>query len=99
RKELDAVLTVSLSESLKSLFGEESATSSLDLSEHFLFPADESQREALKKVKDHHLVIQGPPGTGKSQVIANLIGKALGKNQNALLVTEKAVALQVVYDQ
>src|SRR5690554_2779601 len=100
QKELDAVLEAQqLSESLKSLFGEESDNTLLEISEHFLFPADESQRAAIEKSKDNHLVIQGPPGTGKSQVIANLIGKALGSNKNALLVAEKSVALQVIYDQ
>nr|WP_299207723.1 AAA domain-containing protein [uncultured Brumimicrobium sp.] len=100
QKELDAVLEApQLSESLKSLFGEENENTPLEISEHFLFPADESQRLAIEKSKDNHLVIQGPPGTGKSQVIANLIGKALGSNKNALLVAEKSVALQVIYDQ
>jgi hypothetical protein len=100
QKELDAVLDApQLSESLKSLFGEVSKNAQLDISEHFLFPADESQHDAINKVKDNNIVIQGPPGTGKSQVIANLIGKALGNNKSALLVAEKAVALQVIYDQ
>jgi len=100
QKELDAVLEApQLSESLKSLFGEESESTPLEISEHFLFPADESQRAAIGKTKDNHLVIQGPPGTGKSQVIANLIGKALGKSKSTLLVAEKAVALQVIFDQ
>jgi len=99
-KELNAVLEAPhLSESLKSLFGEESKHEQLEISEHFLFSADESQLEAIEKVKDNNLVIQGPPGTGKSQVIANLIGKALGSNKNTLLVAEKSVALQVIFDQ
>ncbi len=100
QKEFDELLEVpKLNPSLKSLFGEVSHSPAIVLSNHYLFPADASQKKAIEKVKNHNLVIQGPPGTGKSQVIANLIGKILGTGKNTLLVAEKSVALQVIYDQ
>jgi len=100
QKEFDAILDAPyFSESLKSLFGESSENEELSLSDHYLFPSDVSQQSAIEKVKANHTVIQGPPGTGKSQVIANLIGKVLGEKRSALLVAEKSVALQVIYDK
>ncbi|PWH85154.1 DEAD/DEAH box helicase [Brumimicrobium oceani] len=100
QKEFDAILEApKINESLKSLFGESSTDEEFSLSNHYLFPADVSQQAAIEKVKTNNTVIQGPPGTGKSQVIANLIGKALGENKSTLLVAEKAVALQVIYDK
>ncbi len=73
--------------------------SSIPLHEGTLFHADDDQLQVLETAEKQHLVLQGPPGTGKSQVIANLMGKALGSGQNALLVAEKKVALEVIYDQ
>lgn len=100
QKEFDAILDApQFSESLKSLFGESREIEEFSLSDHYLFPSDVSQQVAIEKVKDNHTVIQGPPGTGKSQVIANLIGKVLGEGKSALLVAEKSVALQVIYDK
>lgn len=59
--------------------------------------ADESQREAVKAVRDgKNLIIQGPPGTGKSQTIANLISESLGNGRRVLFVSEKRAALEVV---
>lgn len=100
QKEFDAILEApKINESLKSLFGESAENEVFNFSNHLLFPSDVSQQAAIEKVKIHNTVIQGPPGTGKSQVIANLIGKALGENKSTLLVAEKTVALQVIYDK
>lgn len=100
QKEFDAILDApKINESLKSLFGESAEDETFNFSNHLLFPSDVSQQAAIEKVKTNNTVIQGPPGTGKSQVIANLIGKFLGESKSALLVAEKSVALQVIYDQ
>lgn len=99
QKEFDALLsTPQFSPSLSSLFGENNTATEIDLSPYFLYPADESQRQAIDKVKKENTVIQGPPGTGKSQVIINLIGKTLGVGGRSIVIAEKPVALQVIYD-
>lgn len=49
--------------------------------------------------KEQKLVIWGPPGTGKSQTITSLIASAIMKNQNVLVVSEKKVALDVIYSR
>ncbi|WP_107038468.1 DEAD/DEAH box helicase [Brumimicrobium mesophilum] len=100
QKEFDAILNApKISESLKSLFGESSENVELAMANYCLFPSDVTQQAAIEKVKTNNTVIQGPPGTGKSQVITNLIGKSLGENKSTLLVAEKSVALQVIYDK
>ncbi|MBO0815012.1 MAG: ATP-binding protein, partial [Actinobacteria bacterium] len=43
--------------------------------------------------------MDGPPGTGKSQTIANMIGALLHAGKTALLVSEKAAALDVVAER
>ena len=43
------------------------------------------------------IVIWGPPGTGKSQVITSLIASAVLKGENVLVISEKKVALDVIY--
>ncbi|SDM28897.1 DUF4011 domain-containing protein [Halarsenatibacter silvermanii] len=64
-----------------------------------ILPADVTQEEVLlQSRKSKALVVQGPPGTGKSQTIVNLIGDSLKENEKILLVCEKRVALEVVYD-
>ncbi|PAT01365.1 hypothetical protein CI105_07240 [Candidatus Izimaplasma bacterium ZiA1] len=45
------------------------------------------------------LVIWGPPGTGKSQTITNLIAASVLKGENVLVVSEKKVALDVIYSR
>ncbi len=64
------------------------------------FPLDAHQEHALRIVKDgKSLVVQGPPGTGKSQLIANLMADAIASGRKVLLVCQKRVALDVVYDR
>ncbi|MBS1490964.1 MAG: DUF4011 domain-containing protein [Bacteroidetes bacterium] len=65
-----------------------------------IFPADIWQENALKASKlGHSLVVQGPPGTGKSQLIANLISDGMANGKRILLVCQKKVALEVVYNR
>jgi superfamily I DNA and/or RNA helicase len=47
--------------------------------------------------KKNKLVIYGPPGTGKSQTIKSLISNQVLKGENVLVVSEKKVALDVIY--
>ena len=49
--------------------------------------------------KDQKLVIWGPPGTGKSQTITSLIASSVLKGENVLVVSEKKVALDVIYSR
>ncbi|MEZ4829221.1 MAG: AAA domain-containing protein [Bacteroidia bacterium] len=65
---------------------------------YFVTPVDESQEEALLRIKKgHSLVVHGPPGTGKSQVIVNIIADAMAHGKRVLLVSQKRAALDVVY--
>ena len=60
--------------------------------------ADSSQVAAILSVKKgKNLIIQGPPGTGKSQTITNLIANTLSSGKTVLFVSEKKVALEVVF--
>jgi energy-coupling factor transporter ATP-binding protein EcfA2 len=64
------------------------------------FPLDAYQEHALRTIKNgNSLVVQGPPGTGKSQLISNLIADAIASGRKVLLVCQKRVALDVVYDR
>ena len=64
------------------------------------FEIDASQENALKAVKKgNSLVVQGPPGTGKSQLISNLISDFIARGKKVLVVCQKRVALDVVYDR
>lgn len=63
-------------------------------------PVDASQEQALQLVKQGaSLVVQGPPGTGKSQLIANLIADFTARGKKVLLVCQKRVALDTVYER
>ncbi|MBW4508545.1 MAG: DUF4011 domain-containing protein [Scytonematopsis contorta HA4267-MV1] len=62
--------------------------------------ADSSQQEVIEAVKaGMSLIVQGPPGTGKSQTIVNIIAELIGQKKKVLVVAEKAVALEVVFDR
>ncbi|HHT55931.1 MAG TPA: hypothetical protein GX012_05150, partial [Acholeplasma sp.] len=49
--------------------------------------------------KERKLVIFGPPGTGKSQTITSIIANAVLNQENVLVVSEKKVALDVIYSR
>lgn len=64
------------------------------------FSIDCWQEQALVQCKaGKSLVVHGPPGTGKSQLITNLIADALATGRRVLVVSQKRVALDVVYDR
>ncbi len=92
----------SLNPALNILFGGENSSllpvdsSPIAAGSTNLFPADTDHEAVFDAVSASHAVIQGPPGTGKSQVICNLIGKALTNNQTILAVSEKRPALEVI---
>ncbi len=61
---------------------------------------DASQEHALRLIKSgQSMVVQGPPGTGKSQLIANLMADYAARGKRVLLVCQKRVALDVVYER
>jgi len=67
---------------------------------NLILDADGSQRQCvLAALEGHSFVMDGPPGTGKSQTIANLIAALMAKGKSVLFVSEKAAALEVVYNR
>jgi hypothetical protein len=64
-----------------------------------LLPCDQSQFDAIRLAEQFPTVIQGPPGTGKSQVITNLIGRFLLRDQYLLVCSQKRQALEVVAEK
>ncbi|MGK7392533.1 MAG: AAA domain-containing protein [Candidatus Cyclobacteriaceae bacterium M2_1C_046] len=64
------------------------------------YELDAFQENALKGTKKgYSLVVQGPPGTGKSQLICNLVSDAIANNKKVLVVCQKKVALDVVFNR
>lgn len=64
------------------------------------FSVDASQEIAIQQVKSgQSLVVQGPPGTGKSQLIANLVADFISRGKKVLVVCQKRVALDTVYQR
>lgn len=64
------------------------------------FAIDASQEHAVQTIKQgQSMVVQGPPGTGKSQLICNLIADYVARGKRVLLVCQKRVALDVVYQR
>jgi hypothetical protein len=59
-------------------------------------PLDPDQQAAIDQMGEGSSVIYGPPGTGKSVVLSNLIGQLIFNQQNALVVADKPVAMQVL---
>jgi very-short-patch-repair endonuclease len=65
-----------------------------------ILDADASQRQCIAAAIDgHSFVMDGAPGTGKSQTIANQIAELIAAGKTVLFVSEKAAALDVVYDR
>ena len=59
-----------------------------------------SQEKVIELLnKEKKLVIWGPPGTGKSQTITSLIASSILNGENVLVVSEKKVALEVIYSR
>lgn len=62
--------------------------------------ADSSQIVAIEaSTRGVDFVLEGPPGTGKSETIANIIAHNLAIGKKVLFVSEKMVALDVVYSR
>ena len=58
-----------------------------------------SQEQIINTLENDEIkLIQGPPGTGKSQSITAIISNALANENKCLLICEKKVALEVVYN-
>lgn len=97
-KELEELQQLeSYNPALRELFGEEKhELPTIEFPSANLFPADTDHEAVFNQASSGHLVIQGPPGTGKSQVIGNLIGKALTAEMSMLVVSEKRSALEVI---
>ncbi|ACV58565.1 AAA domain-containing protein [Alicyclobacillus acidocaldarius] len=67
---------------------------------YFVLNTDVSQEAAVIASRERDgLIVHGPPGTGKSQVIVNLIVDRLARGQRVLVVCQKPVALDVVYNR
>ena len=57
------------------------------------------QKYAIRSSLVENTVIHGPPGTGKSEVIANIIANIIINNKNALVISEKKAALDVIVER
>ena len=98
-KDLEELSKIAPSSNILQILNEADKTKSEDefkLPSNLLFSADDSQIEVFKVIQTENCVVQGPPGTGKSQVLSNIIGKILINQQQALIVSEKRVALEVL---
>ena len=96
-KELETVLTLPDSPIVSLLLGEEQHEKINDgFVSYPLYPLDNDQMKAVQLAGEKNLVIQGPPGTGKSHVLTTLLANVLANGKNALVVSEKRVALEVL---
>ncbi len=67
---------------------------------YFPLPANDEQREIIKKLGKHlGVLVQGPPGTGKSHTIANLICHLLATGKRVLVTSQTSRALKVLMDK
>ena len=99
RKEWEALNTAkSYSAALHQIIGDNLTTESAKQNAELkpISSLDPDQKAAVEKVQYGSEVIFGPPGTGKSVVLSNIIGQAVGNQQNALVVADKPVALEVL---
>src|SRR5690606_5135258 len=63
-------------------------------------PIDASQEEVMKAARaGESCVVEGPPGSGKSQLICNLVTDFTSRGKKVLVVSQKRVALEVVFQR
>lgn len=98
-KELEELLTQNkYSKALSSMLGE-AISNPIELQKLFtghLFSADPDHEKVFEMMEKQDVVVQGPPGTGKSQVLSNILAKALQSNYSVLVLSEKKAALDVL---
>ncbi|MGN1221797.1 MAG: AAA domain-containing protein, partial [Christensenellales bacterium] len=67
---------------------------------YYINELNSSQENVIVGIHDdNEFVIQGPPGTGKSQTITSIISDFVCHNKNVLVVSQKKVALEVIYSR
>ena len=96
-KELeDLIHSDSIAPSIKQLLLGEKTERKITLPQQLLFPADIDHKAVFSSFETENTVVQGPPGTGKSQLLTNIIVKAIDQNYFTLVVSEKYSALEVI---
>ena len=98
-RDLETLQLLEPTPALNTLLGEQEQTAqeiTIELSDTLLEPCDPDQLLALKTVANENSVIEGPPGTGKSHVLTNILAKVIFSGKQALVVSEKRVALDVL---
>ena len=82
------------------IFNHKKFMDDFDLSQIYLYShLDIYQQLAVKHALVGDIVVEGPPGTGKSETILNILINIVLNNKTALFVSEKATAMEVVYNR
>lgn len=98
-RELEELLALEdLAPQTKRLFGfsDQDAEATYPLHKGKLFPSDIDHDAVFERFAMENTVVQGPPGTGKSQVLSNVVAKALASGYSSIVVSEKRAALDVI---
>lgn len=95
-RELDELKGIKLSNNLNQFLTGENYEAPIILPDAFLLPFDSDQAAIIEQLTTRNCVVQGPPGTGKSQLLSNVIGKALKSGYHTLVISEKRAALEVI---
>jgi len=65
-------------------------------------PLNEEQQKVLQAIRHEEgriIVVEGPPGTGKSHTIVAIAADCAFRKKSCLVLSDKAEALEVVYDK